>query len=578
MPPPQSVISAEEYDPLHTMSALNMAAVSINRILSTQDRIVLDQEYTSIMNNLNLGNIRPDSDIMELYRKIMDVISQKRLRAEEAELLQANYDVKMKSDLSKALTSAGSAVMKAGIDIVSKNVRGLIRDIALGVKSVYIMYQGNPELRAGMNKKSWELKAADLEDMNELQKQLLTSSWNLLNQYKLPDSARLVENVIKEFYQAVSVADSSRRLRMLRELEGNCGAYPPYWYYRAKAARESGKPEEGRKCLDKFAEVWRPVLRQDSFMLEVCKFRLHDLLTDGKAIDEVREEAVKYLDLAKEHTPRSDWADNLFIGTMYFALGEKEKGLSCVRINEDFAGEKQISQIVIRQMEAGELDAAELSEELQFLLGNKDIIPLHILANILAETDSAKFEALKRGFLSLYASEWQALEMNSKLQKLTAKRELFSELEEVMLEFISEYEDFLRRFQEKYYAMLQNDLREKGARDFNEFHMARIRELMRQREKAEEKAEGIDWGFWLYCTIFVIVVAVAVLVPFLWIPFAVFDVIFFGWIGYMYFFGGDSQQDILFEIVQPIYTSEFPAKYWAEIEPIIKKAVSDTLE
>ena len=361
MPPPQSVISAEEYDPLHTMSALNMAAVSINRILSTQDRIVLDQEYTSIMNNLNLGNIRPDSDIMELYRKIMDVISQKRLRAEEAELLQANYDVKMKSDLSKALTSAGSAVMKAGIDIVSKNVRGLIRDIALGVKSVYIMYQGNPELRAGMNKKSWELKAADLEDMNELQKQLLTSSWNLLNQYKLPDSARLVENVIKEFYQAVSVADSSRRLRMLRELEGNCGAYPPYWYYRAKAARESGKPEEGRKCLDKFAEVWRPVLRQDSFMLEVCKFRLHDLLTDGKAIDEVREEALKYLDLAKAHTPRSDWADNLFIGTMYFALGEKEKGLSCVRINEDFAGEKQISQIVIRQMEAGELDAAELT-------------------------------------------------------------------------------------------------------------------------------------------------------------------------------------------------------------------------
>ncbi len=67
--PPKLVFSAEEYDPLHTISALNIAAVSINRILSTQDRIVLDQEYTTIMNNLNLGNIRPDSDIMELYQK-----------------------------------------------------------------------------------------------------------------------------------------------------------------------------------------------------------------------------------------------------------------------------------------------------------------------------------------------------------------------------------------------------------------------------------------------------------------------------------------------------------------------------
>ena len=218
------VLPSEEYDPLHTMAALNMAAVSINRILSTQDRIVLEQEYSSIMNNLNLGNIRPDSDIMELYRKIMDVISQKRLRAEEAELLRMNYDIKMKSDLSKALLSAGSVVMKAGKNIASGNVWELLGDIALGVKSVYIMYQGNPELRAGMNKELWELKAADLENMNELQKQLLTSSWNLLNQYRLQDSARLVENVIKEFYQAVSVADSTRRLRMLRELGGSVEA------------------------------------------------------------------------------------------------------------------------------------------------------------------------------------------------------------------------------------------------------------------------------------------------------------------------------------------------------------------
>ena len=423
-----SVISAEEYDPLHTMAALNMAAVSINRILSTQDRIVLDQEYSSIMNNLNLGNIRPDSDIMELYHRIMDVVSQKKLRSEEAELLQANYDVKMKTALSEALASAGSVVISAGsaaMDIASWNVAGLLGDIALGVKSMYIMYHDSPELRRGMNQDLWKLKVADIEDMNELQKQLLTSSWNLLNQYKLPDSARLVENVIKEFYQAVNVQDSSRRLRMLRELEKDCGAYPPYWYYRAKAAMESEKPEEGRKCLDKFAEVWRPVLRQDAFMLEACKLKIHDLLSCGKAIGEVREEAVKYLNLAREHTPRSDWADNLFIGTVYFALGEKEKGLTCVRVNEDFTNEKQISPVVIRQIESGVLDVAKLSDATQFILGKRGVIPLNIIASIIEGTDSAKsIEASKRGFMSLYISEWQALGMNSKLKKLTADREL----------------------------------------------------------------------------------------------------------------------------------------------------------
>ena len=53
--------------------------------------------------------------------------------------------------------------------------------------------------RAGMNQDLWRLRAADISDMNDIQKQLLASSWNLLNKYNLPDSARLVENSIKEF-------------------------------------------------------------------------------------------------------------------------------------------------------------------------------------------------------------------------------------------------------------------------------------------------------------------------------------------------------------------------------------------
>ena len=43
---------AEDYDTRHTVLALNMAIVSVNRIISTQDRITLDYEYKNIINNL----------------------------------------------------------------------------------------------------------------------------------------------------------------------------------------------------------------------------------------------------------------------------------------------------------------------------------------------------------------------------------------------------------------------------------------------------------------------------------------------------------------------------------------------
>lgn len=60
--PHDLAFSAEEhYDPQHTVLALNMAVVSIHRILSTNDRAILDTEYRNIINNLKLGSIESDT-------------------------------------------------------------------------------------------------------------------------------------------------------------------------------------------------------------------------------------------------------------------------------------------------------------------------------------------------------------------------------------------------------------------------------------------------------------------------------------------------------------------------------------
>ena len=52
------------------MLALNMAAVSINKIISTQERLTLYQEYNNIINNLAIGNIENDQGIRELYMSV----------------------------------------------------------------------------------------------------------------------------------------------------------------------------------------------------------------------------------------------------------------------------------------------------------------------------------------------------------------------------------------------------------------------------------------------------------------------------------------------------------------------------
>ncbi|MBQ6418678.1 MAG: hypothetical protein IJJ91_08415, partial [Synergistaceae bacterium] len=101
---PSVAISETAYDPQHTMLALNMAVVSVHRILSAEDRIILDAEYQNIINNLSIGNIRSDPEITELYKKLLDVSQGKRLRQEEAVELRRQYDSQSGNRIKSALS------------------------------------------------------------------------------------------------------------------------------------------------------------------------------------------------------------------------------------------------------------------------------------------------------------------------------------------------------------------------------------------------------------------------------------------------------------------------------------------
>ena len=213
----------------------------------------------------------------------------------------------------------------------------------------------NEELKASL----WQLERQDIVDCNELQERLLQSSWKLLRKCKLPDEFRLTQNSLKNFYRAVQEEDTSRRSRMLRNLEDEFRVYPPYWYYRAKTAQESGNLEEARKYFAEFGKVWRPVLRKDHYMLEAAKFGIQDIVSQGKPVDEVRKELLGQLETVYTNTPKDDWADNIFLGVAYFLLGDKNRGMDCIAVNLDFEYEQKISGMLFAQMEKGALDSEE---------------------------------------------------------------------------------------------------------------------------------------------------------------------------------------------------------------------------
>ena len=349
----------DEYDPQHTMLALNMAIVSIHKIVTTQDRVVLEQEYNNIINNLSLGNIENDYDLTALYQDMLSIITKKKLREEEAKIFQARYDRREQNILMNALSN---------VRAYGGNFLSWLGSLAVSSISSYFTYQDSKtELLEGLNGELWQLQKEDIIDCNELQERLLNSSWNLLRQYKLPDNFRLVQKNMDDFYRAVNEKEPRRKFRMLRVLEKDFQVYPPYWYYRARAAQAINDDKEAHSCFEKFNEIWRPVLRQDPYRVEAAKFRITELTKSGKPTDDEKREALELLTVIRENVPRDDWANNIFAGVAYFSLGEEDEGTDIVETNVDFGYGVDVSNIVLGQLREGGIKSSSISEEMKKL-------------------------------------------------------------------------------------------------------------------------------------------------------------------------------------------------------------------
>ena len=352
----------EIYDPQHTMLALNMAIVSVHRILATQDRIILEQEYQNIINNLSLGNIESDKDMTALYSDLTGRTSRKRLRSEEAEFLRSHYDQRERNLMNKAL----SRIRPQGKKIIS-----IIASFAMSCVSSYFEYRAmKSELSEELRGELWQLTKEDITDCNNLQERLLNSSWNLLRQYGLPDSYRLVQRTLDDFYKAVNEKDPAKRFRMLRELERDFQVYPPYWLYKGKTAQELGNNSEAHSCFERFNEVWRPVLRQDPYKVEALKFGLSETVKGENLSDDEKRRAFGILEAITENTPRDDWANRLFAGMAYFLLGEKDRGIEIVESNVDFGYGADVSVAILTQLKAGKLNPKTLSSDIAVQVKN----------------------------------------------------------------------------------------------------------------------------------------------------------------------------------------------------------------
>ncbi len=341
----------EAYDPINSLLFLNMAVVSVRKVVTTKDRIVLDQEYKNIINNNALGEVADDYEIKALYNDLLDTITEYGLRDEQKKRFQEKYDRQQK----KALRSAIMGFRPYGGNLLSFALSAVSQGI-----SAYFGYQDSKaKLREGLDESLWQLNDQQIREFNTLQKSLLNASWSILRQYRLPDKYRITQRDLELLDDTINQYKESDAVEKFAALEDIFFAYPPFWFYYGEAAYKRGDKDLARRCFGEFDKAWRHVLRSDPFKVQVVKYQI--LLEERPTREKIRP----LLKALKENSYPTEWQDNLFYGVVSYYFGDKKDGMKAVKNNLLFHTESDISQRIYDSMAQDKMDEAALPGELE---------------------------------------------------------------------------------------------------------------------------------------------------------------------------------------------------------------------
>lgn len=219
-----------EQDKLRAAYALNLCLVSVSQIIDYADLYVLEQEYTGILNNLNLENMPKDEALLDILRQLLDTITFFRIQNEEKTFIEREYKNKIKTAIWRAMPNC-QVILGSGHWIA------MLVTLACQVGTGYMNYR-NEKAQATFDydREMMKLHTAALEQFNGLRRELFTTAWKLAEKYQFADDWRLTESQITQYNKVLMDTNLHRRLARLEELEDKFYAYPPFWYFKGHTA------------------------------------------------------------------------------------------------------------------------------------------------------------------------------------------------------------------------------------------------------------------------------------------------------------------------------------------------------
>ncbi len=330
------------------MLALNYCHMSLVKILAYQDRIILDDEYNNIINNINLSAIE-DEEILTILKHLMDTLTEFKLAEGDKDILVKEYDKHVSLAFYTAMQmNPINVLIGKGTDMITEtlNIGPTLKSL-LSIGGPYEHYRKYiKEYRETLDEKLWKLEKKTIKRINGTRKDFLESYWKLMKKYHIPDEWRLTESQLQRAINIFKETDVEKRLRQLEDIQHHFSVFPPFWYMLARTAQDSDRYEKALAIYEKIEQDRLPFFREDHEFASALMSKVVLLQTLEEQQSEVFAQVEGKIDIPKDllgitQNSPFDWRKNVFAALQYMKLKDYDAARALVIRNID--NEKEVS-------------------------------------------------------------------------------------------------------------------------------------------------------------------------------------------------------------------------------------------
>lgn len=370
--------------------ALNLWTVSVSQIIDYNDTNVLQQEYDTIMNNLNLEKMPKDETLLDVIKQVMDEIKSIQIDEGDKKFVEKEYQHQLKNAVWSAVPNVAAIFATANPAVMGVT---LATQVGIG----YMNYRRNKsQYELAYEKSKWEIQKNRMQHLNGLMQQLFETSWRMADKYEFRDEYRLTAKQISDYNKALMENNPVKRYNNLNIMRGVFNAYPAFWYQLGSTANSIYRSSLYDADLDiKNAYKARAIEAFEEYS-KLNRFNLlrNDLITSAWAL-----EYFELLDLNSENEPDKAYVlisnaekysgNALDVSELcafaYLRIGDENNAMRLFHylVNSDYNSEintQILSGLYIKRMRSSDIAIASEAErdyrELKNITNPRFILPI----------------------------------------------------------------------------------------------------------------------------------------------------------------------------------------------------------